>query len=132
MPGAPVVGQLEPVKGYRRLTAPPDTNHHDADTSADADADESSDRSFCRDPKCICRVRVRMCVLTKSPRQGCPHEGRWTSGQVDLAPHFQLLSIGNWEMKQILKSTSHCRALKSIFCFIQVAIRYHPLETGTL
>ena len=24
MPGAPVVGQLEPVKGYRRLTAPPD------------------------------------------------------------------------------------------------------------
>ena len=24
MPGTPVVGQLQPVKGYRRLTAPPD------------------------------------------------------------------------------------------------------------
>ena len=48
--------------------------------------------------------RSSFVFLTKIPRQGCPREGRWKNGPADLAPHSQLLSIGNWTVEKRIKN----------------------------
>ena len=103
----------------------------DADADIFADADESyiwvfarstiKDRARKKGHKNTHKKRSRdmsyihpfslFVFLTKSLRQGCPREGRWTSGQADLVPHSQLSSIGNWKTERILEFTLRCLPL---------------------